>query len=261
MIRSLYSGVSGLRSHQTRMDVIANNISNVNTIGFKSNRVNFEDLLYQKAGQTGVYPAYVGLGVAVSGIDTIFTQGGLKATGRPLDVAIQGNGFFVLKDPTTNMTYYSREGVFYIDKNGYLINSHGYRVQKVNGGDIQINNPDQVVTLNIKNDGTIELIYANGTTDTSNQIGLMNFKNPETLERVGQNVYRTTTNTSSSFAQPQAPGQSGLGTLASGFLEMSNVDLASEFTEMIVTQRGYQANARVITTSDQMLQELLDIKR
>ncbi|NYE56904.1 flagellar basal-body rod protein FlgF [Carboxydothermus ferrireducens] len=261
MIRSLYAGISGLKSHQYKMDVVANNISNVNTIGYKSSRVNFEDLIYQKTNQSGVYPSYVGLGVNVSGVDTIFTQGGLKSTGRPLDVAIQGNGFFVLKDPVTTRTYYSREGVFYLDKDGYLINGHGYRVQDVNGADIQINNPEAVVTLTIQNDGQIKLVRSDGTTEFAGPIGLMSFKNPETLERIGQNVYSATIDTQTSFSSPVTPGQQGQGILVSGYLEMSNVDLASEFTEMIVTQRGYQANARVITTSDQMLEELLNIKR
>lgn len=156
MLRSLYSGISGMRNHQTRMDVTGNNISNVNTTGYKSARVNFQDTLSQtvRSGGDSRNAAQVGSGMTVGGISTNFTQGPMQSTGRSLDLFIQGNGMFVVKDPTTNNEYYTRDGVFFIDNQGYLVNSDGLRVQSKNG-DIKIYNTNPVATINIGPDGKI----------------------------------------------------------------------------------------------------------
>ncbi|ACX53115.1 fagellar hook-basal body protein [Ammonifex degensii KC4] len=266
MLRSLFSGVSGLRVHQIRMDVIANNIANINTTGFKAARANFQDILSQTLGRSAVNTTQVGLGVSLAAIDNIMTQGALQTTGRALDLAIEGNGFFVVKPVdssgnSVNHPLYTRDGTFYIDKSGYIVNAQGYRLQSTSNDNIQIADPDKIVSISIGSDGVISVVKSDGTKITYN-IGLVTFKNPESLQRVGANLWDVTPNvTDPATPTPGAPGTDGRGYIRSGFLEMSNVDLAQEFTNMIITQRGYQANARVITTSDELLRELVDLKR
>ncbi len=453
MMRSLYSGVSGLVNHQTRMDVLGNNISNVNTTGFKKGRVTFQDMLSQTLSGAakpttevgGVNPQQVGLGMMVSTIDTIFTQGALQSTGVNTDVALEGNGFFVLKDG--DKSFYTRNGAFGLDNNGTLVNpANGMRVQgwmaqtlngqtivnnsaqvedliipvgskdparattvidfacnldkrtpeipaganqatiqqgtwstsfdifdsfgnahtlavnfsKVpgianrwqaqvqvdpgaaaatnartaqggntfqvdfdnlgalldvrdgagnvinNAGQLQMpitfdvpqSNPPATQTFNlnlgqvgayrdaitqfadtsstkairqdgytmgylesfkIDQSGTITGVYTNGTNRTIGQIALATFSNQGGLEKAGENVYVVSNNSGDPNVGPS--GIAGKGKVIAGTLEMSNVDLAEQFVDMIVTQRGFQANSRTITTSDQMLQELLTLKR
>ncbi|MCL6558643.1 MAG: flagellar hook-basal body complex protein [Firmicutes bacterium] len=272
MLRSLFSGASGLRAHQVRMDVIGNNIANVNTTGFKSSRANFQDLLSQTLrsplGATttagSINPAQVGIGVMVAGINTKMDQGGLQMTGRTLDLAIQGNGFFIIKknsgDPDEN-AFYTREGIFYTSFDGssyYLVNSNGYFVCDSSGQPINLGS-DPIETINISDTGDIII---NGTAITQ-RIALATFPNTGGLERVGQNLFRETP--ASGEHSYDNPGDTGTrvtnSRINSGYLEMSNVDLSEEFTNMITTQRGFQANARVITVSDTLLQELVDLKR
>ncbi len=464
MMRSLYAGVSGLQNHQTRMDVIGNNISNVNTIGFKKGRVNFQDMLSQTMSGAarptedlgGVNPKQVGLGMTVASIDTIHTQGSLQTTGVMTDVAIQGNGFFVMKNG--DKEFFTRAGAFGIDETGLLVNPanglkvQGWMAQQVEGttilntaadvGDITIpvggkdpasatsevslacnldkrtteippgagpaqtlentwtidktiydsfgnthtmrinftkavgqpnswdavvtldpdengvdtantiteigaeNNGDATFTVNFNNLGTLESandaqgdqintgnlqvpitfdvpnanptaagevlrqtfnlnlgevgsvvnsmtqfaeksstkafsqngypmgylesfkidqsgmitgVYSNGTNRTIAQVALASFTNPGGLEKAGESTYVVTNN--SGFANISASGVAGKGKFIAGALEMSNVDLAEQFTDMIVTQRGFQSNSKTIQTSDQMLQELLTLKR
>ncbi len=462
MMRALYSGVSGLENHQTRMDVIGNNISNVNTVGFKKGRVNFEDMLSQTmqgaAAPTqelgGVNPQQVGLGMQIASIDTIFTQGSLETTGKMDDLAIEGNGFFVLKDG--NRTFYTRAGDFGLDENGTLVNPadgmrvQGWAAQTVAGrtfvnpssepGDLQIpvggkdpasatsevdlacnldkrtpeiaagaspadvaagtwtidktifdsfgnehtmqinftrvpgapnswrgqvvvdpngtpptatavnigagagaqntftvnfnnlgtlasavdangntvNNGDLVAAVSfdvpgtnpgpggapirqtfnlnlgrvgsvvntitqfaarsstkafkqngyamgymegfrIDQQGDITGVYTNGTTRLLGQIALASFTNPGGLEKAGESTYVVTNN--SGDANVTQSGVAGKGKIIAGALEMSNVDLAQEFADMIVTQRGFEANTKTIQTSDQMLQDILTLKR
>ncbi len=468
-MRSLYSGVSGLQNHQTRMDVIGNNISNVNTTGFKKNRVNFQDLIYQnRQGAArpreevgGVNPQQVGLGMQVASVDTIHTQGSLQSTGVKSDLAIQGSGFFVMSDGDQQL--YTRDGTFGIDEQGVLVNpANGMRVQgwqadfvdgqtvidtSASPGNLTIpiggkdpaegttqvflasnlnkNTPvipedateaevrdgtwrveydiydsfgnshtmridftrvedapnqwqaavdidpeadedvaqavsvagtdsadDQTFLVNFNNDGTLQSVenaaggvvdtgdlsvdvtfqvpegavevdpetglpggpqtqtftlnmgeqgafvdsmtqyasqsstkvfeqngypmgyleeyridqsgvitgvYSNGTNRALGQVALASFINPGGLEKSGENNYIETIN--SGIADIAPSGVAGKGKIIAGSLEMSNVDLAEQFTDMIVTQRGFQANSRSITTSDQMLQELLTLKR
>lgn len=265
MIRSLYSGVSGLRNHQVKMDVVANNIANVNTTGFKTSRANFQDILAQTVGGTAINATQVGLGMSVGIIDNIHIQGALQATGRTLDMAIEGNGFFVVRPvdstgTTVDNPMYTRDGTFYIDKDGYIVTAQGYRVSDSTGADIQFTNPDQIVSIDVTTTGLITVTDAAGGTQTAT-IGLATVNNVDSLQRRGNNLWDVTQLTLPDPPVIDAPDTNGRGIVRSGFLEMSNVDLAMEFTTMIITERGYQANARVITTSDEMLRELIDLKR
>lgn len=265
MLRSLYSGVSGLKNFQTKLDVIGNNIANVNTFGFKKGRVTFKDLISQTTqgptapGATGgINPKQVGLGSQIGTIDTIDTQGSLQNTGRVLDLAIEGDGYFRVTDGAN--TYYTRAGNFYLDANGTLVTGSGQKVldNTVPGAVITIPPADNAQNISIGADGTVSYL-SGGVTKTLGPIGLARFANTGGLEKAGDNLYLATTN--SGAAQVGKPQAAGYGTLQSGELEMSNVDLADEFTEMIVAQRAFQANTKIITTSDQILQELVNLKQ
>ena len=457
MMRSLFSGVSGLKNHQTRMDVVGNNISNVNTYGFKASRVTFQDMLSQtvagaakpEENKGGVNPKQVGLGMTIASIDKLFTQGSLQTTGKQTDIAISGDGFFVVADGDKN--FYTRAGTFGIDKNGTLVNpGNGLKVQgwmatrndagkmvvnpsgstedivipvyskiearetnnvrykcnldsrknivppnatgrmrasagvttnidvydkkgdthrmtmvlwktgdnqwtasaaisdtstpitldvpagggqnnqanptgrmnlrfspdgrlisiadagtpdELNQGTLTVNANYRVAgdptvrtikldlgkaglingitqfssvsttkaveqdgygmgymeSFNIDNSGTITGIYSNGTKQTVGQVAMAVFTNPQGLTANGENLFEVSNN--SGLANTGPASQAGRGKIVAGSLEMSNVDLSEQFTDMIVTQRGFQANSRTITTSDQMLQELLNLKR
>ena len=408
MLRSLFSGISGLRAHQTMLDVTGNNIANVNTTGFKASQIQFQDTLSQvlanaggpQGGQGGTNPAQVGLGVQVAGITTNFTQGASQMTGRSTDMMIQGDGFFVVRKGAD--TYYTRDGSFDFDSTGEMVlPGDGALVQgwaAVNGV-IDTNGPltdlrvpagtlmaaqattgarfegnldatagpgtsitrsltvygstGEASTLNLTftkgaaagdpwtlvgtlvagdgtttatttynpggtipgevdfdasgaltsgdtftvggvavdlsvltgfagidtvkgldqdghaagtlqsfqlgQDGTITGAFSNGLKQVIGRLAMANFTNPAGLEKAGGSLFTTTVN--SGVIQLGTPGSGGRGTLAGGSLEMSNVDLSSEFTSLIVAQRGFQANARVITTSDQVLQELVNLKQ
>ncbi|MBF4600747.1 flagellar hook protein FlgE [Frigoribacterium sp. VKM Ac-1396] len=389
MLRSLYSGISGLRSHQTMLDVTGNNIANVNTAGFKSSTTQFQDTLSQitqgaggpQAGIGGTNPAQIGLGVQVAGISTNFSQGSAQATGKATDLMISGDGFFVTR--LGNDTVYTRAGAFDFDADGRLVSGDGKIVQgysATNGvindggalGDITLplnaaapasatssatvggnlpsesavgdkivrdtkvfdaNGLERTLTLtftrttggwdasatdgnggattslaftdgkqtgaaalnlngvtvdlsgvtgfaalnttsitdqngraagtlqgfSLSKDGTLMGQFSNGSTVALGRVALATFANPGGLEKEGNSGYRATAN--SGAATVGAPGSPGIGSLASGSLEMSNVDLSQEFTNLIVAQRGFQANARIITTSDEVLQELTNLKR
>lgn len=411
MLRSLFSGISGMRSHQTMMDVVANNIANVNTAGFKSSSTVFEDTLSQmltaagapQGTNGGTNPAQVGLGVQVAGVNTNFGQGATQMTGRATDLMIQGDGFFVVNDGQQQL--FTRSGAFSFDTNGKLVTTGGAAVMGWLGtnGVVNTNGPLQQIVLpigtaaaptattrttlagnldaaapaydaadpataagrvvtsidvydavgvahtltyeftksvtgwsvkvsddsvtpltataaatvdpatgavtwtpdplsltpgwpgatpleidlgtvtsfggatsvaatgqdgsamgtlqsfTISPDGTIVGVFSNGLKEPLGQVALASFNNAPGLEKVGGSLYRTTVN--SGIAQLGAAGTAGRGQLSSGSLEMSNVDLAAEFTNLIVAQRGFQANSRVITTSDEILQDLVNLKR
>ncbi|SEF48168.1 flagellar hook protein FlgE [Caloramator fervidus] len=310
MLRSLNSGVSGMKANQVKMDVIGNNIANVNTTAFKSQRVTFKDILSQTlenasapaGGKGGTNPKQAGLGVAVAGIDTDMRQGALSTTGRATDIAIEGNGFFVISD---GIEYrFTRDGSFTLDSQGNLVTSEGFHVMGIyntafladaydpnNPPTVNVDEPtfepeisqesspnitelknivipfealdesgakQKLLSFSIDKDGTIKGIYGDKTV-VIGKIVLANFQNPAGLEKLGGNTYRNTSNSGSPSLG--IPASSGYGTVRQGLLEMSNVDLAEQFTEMIVTSRAFQANSRTITTSDEMLQELLNLKR
>jgi len=442
MMRSMFSGVSGLRAHQTRMDVIGNNIANVNTIGFKSGRVTFQEVFSQTlqgagapdsaTGRGGTNPMQVGLGMGVGTIDTMMNRGSTQRTDNPTDLSIEGDGFFVLRGGNSDTYNFTRAGDFGVDKLGNLVSGNGLNVQgwqqyarnsdgsytfdtekpieainlysdsynknkrmiaakatttavlsgnldasnavasstsdpttsqfnvpmtvydslgdsykinirfwktaatpgsggsstwtwKIDGGSaassagasgtISFDTDGQIkggtpgtnaititptstdigvapftfnldfskltmysadssakptnvdgyptgnlVTFNIGSDGILTGIYSNGQQQPLGMVALASFENPAGLQKVGDNLFIPTTN-SGDFKKGLKAGSEGVGTLNPGTLEMSNVDLSKEFTDMIVTQRGFQANSRIITTSDEMLQELVNLKR
>lgn len=272
MLRSLYSGISGMRGFQTKLDVIGNNIANVNTVGFKSGRVMFSDILSQSlSGITapeegergGVNPKQVGLGVSIAAIDTIHTPGSAMTTNVVTDLRIDGDGFFaVMANEDQEVPYLTRAGNFKLDGNRQLVTAEGYFVQAVGGGNIVLD--EEVTAFSIAQDGTIIAINADGTSEpTEFQIGVVRVTNPGALEKIGGNMYRFNANAHPDEAEIVAANDPELGTgaIISGELEMSNVDLTNEFSEMIVAQRGFQANSRIITTSDEVLQEIVNLKR
>lgn len=272
MLRSMYSGISGMRGFQTKLDVIGNNIANVNTTGFKAGRVMFKDILSQSmSGVTapvegtsgGVNAKQIGLGGAIGAIDTIHTPGSAMTTNVVTDLRIDGDGFFVVSPTEGGPQYLTRAGNFTLDANRQLVNDSGMFVL-AEGGDI-IALDEEITAFSIAQDGSIIAIGADGiATPTDFRIGIAMVVNPAGLEKVGGNLYRMTPN-----ANPDGEfeiigaddPEAGTGAIISGQLEMSNVDLTNEFTEMIVAQRGFQANSRIITTSDEILQEIVNLKR
>lgn len=283
MLRSMYSGVSGMKNLQVKMDVISNNIANVNTIGFKSSRVMFQDIMSQTttqatAGQPnglgGTNMQQIGLGVQVGSIDTIHNTGAPTSTGRDLDFYLEGAGYFVVRDGEGN-NLYTRDGIFTRDGNGALVNSSGMKVMGVtstNNTAPNIDDNSTLVELNVPEEfnnqtyqsmaidkyGVVSAKYGNQDV-VIGRVAVATFNNPDALEKLGGNNYGATVNTGDAILG--AAGQNGSGMMQSGKIEMSNVDLSTEFTEMIVASRAYQANSRSITTSDEMLQELLNLKR
>ncbi|MDN4607458.1 flagellar basal body rod protein FlgG [Sporosarcina highlanderae] len=263
MLRSMYSGISGLRNFQAKLDVIGNNIANVNTYGFKKGRVIFKDLMSQTVAgaaagnenRGGVNPKQVGLGSQIAAIDTIHSNGSTQFTGNTLDLAISGDGFFKVGNVDGTNVFYTRAGNFYLDEVGNLVDGEG---RYLLDGEAIITIPLDSSSMSIAEDGTVSYVQ-DGEPFTAGQIQIAKFSNPGGLEKVGSNLYQETGN--SGEPSEGAPLEEGRGKIASGFLEMSNVDLSEEFTEMIVAQRGFQANTRIITTSDEILQELVNLKR
>lgn len=273
MLRSLYSGVSGMRGFQTKLDVIGNNIANVNTIGFKAGRVMFKDILSQTvAGVTrpeegemgGINAKQVGLGVTIASIDTIHTPGSAMSTNYGTDLRIDGDGFFAVSTGgEQEVPYLTRAGNFTLDANRQLVTADGLFVL-AEGGDFIVLD-EAVTSFSIAQDGTIISVNADGTSEATDfRIGVVRVANPNGLEKIGGNLYRATANANidgeivvGAANDPEA----GTGAIIAGQLEMSNVDLTSEFTEMIIAQRGFQANSRIITTSDEVLQEVVNLKR
>ena len=358
MLRSMYSGISGLKNFQTKLDVIGNNIANVNTYGFKKGRTIFKDLISQTVagasapGDTrgGVNAKQVGLGSQIAAIDTIHTGGSTQFTGNTLDVAISGDGFFQVMDGTE--TFYTRAGNFYMDNTGDLVDGDGRYIRGmgvakqavkavaavtadpnatppvvaaagVAGSPVEYNKtasklniPITASSMSVGQDGTVFYVDApkgaakaiedaeiefKGAEKTYNdavaavvppvvlapavttayeaaktklakvkeenaavlqvagKIQIATFSNAGGLEKTGGNLFRVSANSGNPNVGHAL--EQGFGTIQSGFLEMSNVDLSEEFTEMIVAQRGFQANTRIITTSDEILQELVNLKR
>jgi flagellar basal-body rod protein FlgG len=257
MIRSLWISKTGLDAQQTQMDVIANNLANVSTNGFKRSRAVFEDLLYQNIRQPGAQtsqqtqlPSGLQLGTGVRPVATerIFTQGNLQQTSNDKDVAIQGAGFFQVLMPD-GTTAYTRDGSFQVDSQGQLVTSSGFAVQPA------ITIPATAQSLTIARDGTVSVTTAGSVATT--QVGnlqLATFINPTGLQAKGENLYVETT--ASGNPTQNTPGANGAGLLTQGYVETSNVNVVEELVNMIQTQRAYEINSKAITTSDQMLQKL-----
>lgn len=260
MIRSLWISKTGLDAQQTQMDVIANNLANVSTNGFKRSHAVFEDLIYQNIRQPGAQssqqtqlPSGLQLGTGVRPVATerIFTQGNLQQTSNDKDVAIQGNGFFQILLPD-GTTAYTRDGSFQTDSQGQLVTSSGFPVQPA------ITIPANAQSLSIGRDGTVSITLPNSTQTT--QVGalqLATFINPAGLLSKGENLYVETS--ASGNPNTNTPGTNGAGLLSQGYVETSNVNVVEELVNMIQTQRAYEINSKAITTSDQMLQKLAQL--
>ncbi len=257
MIRSLWIAKTGLEAQQMQMDVIAHNLANVSTNGFKRQRAVFEDLLYQTLRQPGAQSSQqsevpsglqIGTGVQPIATERIFTQGNLQQTGNSLDVAIQGEGFFqVLLPDGTNA--FTRDGAFQLNSQGQLVTSSGYQVQP------PITLPANVVTVTIAKDGIVSVTQAGASAPTQvGQMQLATFINAGGLQSRGENLYVETA--SSGAPSPNAPGANGAGLLNQAYVETSNVNVAEELVNMIQTQRAYEINSKAIQTADQMLAKL-----
>lgn len=262
MLKSLDIGATGMHAMQAKMDVIANNLANVSTAGFKRNRANFQDLLYQTekapglsntAGNPTPTSTQYGLGVLVTDTTKEFGQGTLKNTQNPLDIAIQGNGFFQISRPDGTIAY-SRDGGFKVDSQGRIANSEGYLLEP------QITIPPDAVSVLIGEDGTVSVQQGNQPQATEvGNIQLATFINPGGLKATGKNLFEETTASGSAIVS--VPGQNGTGSMLQGFLEGSNVDMVSEMVEMIVGQRAYEINSKSVKTSDALLETATTLKR
>ena len=298
MLKSLYSGVSGMKSNQTKMDVIGNNIANVGTSAFKKSSVNFADTLYQtkvnsSAGSAnfgGVNISQTGMGTKVANIITNCAQGSLQTTGRPTDFAVDGDGYFmvvkgdIVNEPDTAKIQYTRAGAFSIDEKGTLVTPDGYRVigkvlddagqetgewtpieipstvEVDDGKGGKIEKKVVAFEISVNGNGVVTVTTEDGTKKDIARLELAIFTNPEGLEKVGGNRYMYAPNVGDIVYLTDGES-TAFGWITQGYLEMSNVDLSEEFTDMIVTQRSFQANSKIITTSDEMLQEILGLKR
>jgi flagellar hook protein FlgE len=277
MMRGMFAAISGLKVHQMMLDVTANDIANVNTIGFKAERTSFKDALSQlQRGASapsstlgGTNSAQVGLGVQLNGIDNLMGSGAVQSTGNALDCAIQGDGFFRITDDaaTFGNILYTRAGNFSRDANGDVVTPEGYYVvgytiDPLTGAptatETTINVPANTKSVTIGQDGIVTTIDPAGVVTQVAAISMAKFPNNEGLERVSGNKFAASNN--SGAESVGTAGTNGLGTLSPGAVEMSNVDLAQEFTNMITAQRGFQANSRIISTADEMLQELVNLK-
>ncbi|MDH2414623.1 flagellar hook-basal body complex protein [Nocardioides sp. CER19] len=279
MLRSLFAGISGLRVNQTMLDVTGNNIANANTTGFKSSSTVFQDTLSQmltagtagNAQRGGTNPIQIGLGVQVAATSGNFNQGANQTTNSPTDMMINGDGFFVVQQGTT--LNYTRAGAFHWDPAGNLTAPDGKFVMGLDATGnlvkINLNNPVQappvttppteLVSYEIGSDGVVTGMYSDDQRRTIGQVAIADFVNPQGLNKVGDTQFAATS--ASGSVTYGAPGTGRMGTLTVGSLEMSNVDLAQEFTNLILAQRGFEASSKVITTSDQVLEDLVNIKR
>ncbi len=285
MLRSLNSGISGLRFQQDKLDVIGNNIANVNTVGFRAGRAQGADVFSQRLSEfsTNSSASQIGSGVSLASVSSSFAQGNIDATGQPYDMAIDGSGFFLVRDTANNATYATRAGDFRADANGFLTTTEGMRVQgEIPGSpgvssDIKITltptapalpADTEAVSWRIESNGDVMLTLRSTLVPPSAtppdplkiaQIQVQTFRDINTLSKVGNNRFGNL-----AAAGPVGlgtAGQAGRGQVRWQSLEQANVDLATQFTDLMVTQRGYQANAKIITTSDEILQELINLKR
>ncbi|MFO1476585.1 MAG: flagellar hook-basal body complex protein [Verrucomicrobiota bacterium] len=282
MIGSFQTGVSGLQQFQQELEVIGNNIANVNTAGYKGSHVEFADTFSQSL-LNGANVLQVGTGVATAAINSSFTQGTINTTGTTTDLAISGSGYFLVRDTSSNTTYATRDGQFTLDQNGYLQTNAGMRVQGYTGAppytsatptaDILIDAASaiaafdptapvgtKIANFSIDSFGQVNARLDDGVNGVMAQVVLQDFTNPQALMKLGNNVYTWDTN-AGPLAAPAAPRSGGLGQIYSGAIETSNVDLSTEMTSMITAQRAFEANAKIVTTSDEILQTLVNLKR
>ena len=289
LIGTMDSGVSALRTFQKGLEVIGNNIANVNTTGFKSANAQFSDSFSNILESSSPAPASgngsdtpttgIGTGVRLAGISTNFNQGSLSSTGNTTDLGISGNGYFIVKNPADGGSYATRDGEFRMDSQGFLVTAQGYRVQGLTGGssgtppatvgDIALGKPPagtQLQSFSIDKSGNVVEFYSDGTSATTNQLLLQNFKDPAALVGVGNGLLSgmasagPVSGSVTLTAADNTPGSVGIGSIQSGTLELSNVDLTQQFSDLITTQRSFQAASRLITVSDTVLDDIVNLK-
>ncbi|MBI4246970.1 MAG: flagellar basal-body rod protein FlgG [Candidatus Rokubacteria bacterium] len=254
MIRALFTAATGMQAQQLNLDTIANNLANVNTSGFKRNRVDFQDLLYQTLRPAGTrvaagveVPTGIQLGHGTRPVATqkIWSQGNFQQTENPLDLVIEGDGFFQLNRPDGSIAY-TRAGAFKRDSRGQIVNSDGYVLQPA------VTLPEDTTSISIGSDGTLSVVSATSTTPQQlGQVELARFVNAAGLNAIGKNLFLPTA--ASGQAQTGTPGDQGFGTLNQGFLEMSNVSVVEEMVQMIAAQRAFEVNSKAIKSADEML--------
>ncbi len=262
MQRSLFIAATGMEAQRLNIDVISNNLSNVNTTGFKKSRADFQELLYQGIKTAGASSAggaelpsgiQVGLGVKPAAVQKMFQQGDFISTGNSLDLVIEGHGFYQIAKPDGEIAY-TRAGSFKLDSEGRIVNSDGYALEPA------ITIPANTLQITIAPDGTVSALQAGSSTPVQvGQIELAQFINPGGLNAIGKNLFLPTG--SSGEATTGNPGADGLGTINQGFLEMSNVNIVEEMVNMIISQRAYELNSKVVQSSDEMLAIANNIRR
>ena len=282
MFSSLTTGISGLVNFQEQMDVIGNNIANVDTPGYKAQRTEFADAFSDTlqvataatGSNSGSTTIQIGTGVTTTAVTSDWANGAPTSTGVSSDLAIaNGNGFFVVRDAVTNQQFVTQAGNFQVNTQGYLVTPTGQRVQGMNNppalstvGDVQVTTDPaktgiSVVSYSVDSSGKINVVQSDGTTYVSGQIGLNSYSNPQALVSEGNNLYSNMAAAGPLSATIGLPSSGGLGSIQSGALEASNVDLSNEMSNLILAQRSFEANSKIITTSDEMLQTLVNLKR
>jgi flagellar basal-body rod protein FlgG len=262
MLRALYTAASGMEAQQLNIDTIANNLANINTSGFKSRKAQFQDLLYQNIRQAGASNTatteipvglQVGLGTKPVATEIVFSQGDISSTNNSLDMVIQGNGFFQIRQ-VNGQTAYTRNGNFHQNRDGNIVTSEGDLL------DPQVTLPQDQVKITIGSDGTVSIQQAGQSQPQQvGKIELAYFQNPSGLQNIGKSLFVSTQ--SSGDAVTGTPGENGLGTLLSGYTEQSNVSVVQEMVNMIVSQRAYEANSKVIRTADEMFTQANNVVR
>jgi flagellar basal-body rod protein FlgG len=263
MIRALYSAASGMNAEQLNVDNIANNIANANTTGFKSRRAQFQDLLYQTmiqpgaaAGQQSTVPTglQLGLGTRAASNEIIFSQGDFSQTNNPLDLVIQGQGFFQIRRATGDLAY-TRSGNFHLNRDGQVVTIDGDLL------DPPITIPQNALSVTIASDGTVSYSQSGqSASQQAGQIQLATFSNPSGLNSVGRNLFLST-DASGDPVVGLPGGQEGIGQLLQGYVEQSNVSVVNEFINLIVSQRAYEANSKVVKAADEMYQQVNNLKQ
>ncbi len=256
MFRAMYTAASGMYTQQFNMDVLANNLANVNTTGFKASRVEFQDLLYQQLRQAGSIDSLgqqlplgleVGSGAKTAATQKMFSQGSGQQTNNPTDLMVNGDGFFQVSMPDGTIAY-TRDGSFQVDGSGNLVTANGYQIQP------PINIPSQATGIVVRSDGQVQITLPQGQPNqVVGQLQLVKFVNPAGLTSNGQNLYTATDATGT--PQVGTPGLDGLGTISQGFLESSNVQVTDEMVNLIMTQRAYESDTKVIQAGDTMLSD------
>ncbi|NOZ25524.1 MAG: flagellar basal-body rod protein FlgG [Nitrospirae bacterium] len=262
MIRSLFIAATGMEAQKLNIDVIANNLANVNTTGYKRSRADFQELMYEEIKTPGAASAegvqlpagiQLGLGVRPVAVQKVFEQGDFTPTGNPLDMVIEGDGFFQVIKPDGEIAY-TRAGAFKLDSEGRIVTSDGYPMEP------EITIPSDTLQITIGSDGRISVTQPGSTTPTEiGQIEIARFSNPGGLSSIGKNLFEETA--SSGVPTTGTPGTEGLGTIQQGFIELSNVNIVDEMVQMIVSQRAYEINSKAVQAADDMLQIANNLRR